>query len=142
MTAAQYRSPEVGIHRRAEASPHFFARFQRVHSPGAWKGAGNPREALPSQGCRKVTPTTGSGALRRQGFARVARAFPGAGRGSNAENSRRKNEGMRAPVKTGRRKLVSTKRKHRRIEQVQPWEESNPRKSSPCTYAGDCVGEA
>ena len=64
----------------AEASPHFFARFQRVRSPGAWKGAGNPREALPSQGCRKVTPTTGSGALRRQGFARVARAFPGAGR--------------------------------------------------------------
>ena len=56
-------------------------------TPGAWKGAGNPREALPSQGCRKVTPTTGSGAPRRWGFARVARAFPGAGR-VNALKSR------------------------------------------------------
>ena len=42
---------------------------------------------------RSLALRSGSGALRRQGFARVARAFPGAGR-VKALKSREKNEGM------------------------------------------------
>jgi hypothetical protein len=47
-----------------------------------------------------------------------------------------------APVKTGKRKQVSTMEQHQKIEQVLPREESNPGKPIPCAARGDSRGEA
>lgn len=45
-------------------------------------------------------------------------------------------------MKTDRRKQVSKRSRHQRIEQVLPWEESTPRKPIPCALRGDSQGEA
>jgi hypothetical protein len=45
-------------------------------------------------------------------------------------------------MKTDRRKQVSKRSRHRRLEQVLPREESTPGKPNPCAVQGDLQGEA